>query len=68
MSIKQKWTEHLEENKMTYNEHMVFAMFYGVNCLIAGFYLIVHSLFPCFFTTSGSDLVQKLSERFKKQH
>ena len=68
MSIKQKWTKHLEENKMTYNEHMVFAMFYGVNCLIAGFYLIVHSLFPCFFTTEGGDLVQKLSETFKKQH
>ena len=68
MNLKKKWNNHLIENKMTYNEHMIFAMFYGVNCLIAGFYLIVHALLPCFFTTASSDLVQKLNDRFKKQH
>jgi hypothetical protein len=66
MNIKQKWTEHLKENNISYNEHFVFAMFYGVNCCIAGFYLIVHAIFPCFFLTAGSDLVTKLSKTFNK--
>ena len=68
MNIKQKSIDHLKENNMSYNEHFVFAMYYGINCCIAGFYLIVHSILPCFFTTAGSDLVQKLNEQFKNQH
>ena len=63
-----KWVEHLKENKMTYLEHLAFAMFYGICCIIAGIFLITHSLLPCFFQTTGSDLVTKLSKRFKKQH
>jgi hypothetical protein len=66
--IYSKWTEHLKENKMTYLEHLAFAMFYGTCCIIAGILLITHSLFPCFFQTTGSDLVTKMSKRFKKQH
>lgn len=68
MKIKQKWTDHLQENNMTYTQHFIFALFYGLCCLVAGFYLIVHSVFPCFFQTAGSDLVTKLSQRFKKQY
>lgn len=64
MKIKQKWNEHLKNNNMTYVEHMIFAMFYGMCCLLAGFYLIVHSVLPCFFQTAGSDLVKKLNKRF----
>jgi hypothetical protein len=68
MSLKQKWIQHLEKNNMSYNEHFVFAMFYGVNCCIAGFYLIVHSILPCFFSTAGSDLVERLSKEFKNRN
>lgn len=64
MIIKQKWIDHLKENNMTYVEHMIFAMFYGSCCLLAGLYLIVHSVLPCFFETAGSDLVRKLNKRF----
>jgi hypothetical protein len=63
----QKWIKHLQENNMTYVEHMIFALFYGVCCLLAGLYLIIHSVLPCLFPTAGSDLVTKLSKRFKKQ-
>jgi hypothetical protein len=66
MNIKNQWTEHLQENNMTYIEHLIFALFYGLYCLLAGFYLIVHSVFPCFFPTAGSDIVNKLSKRFGK--
>lgn len=68
MNLKNKWIEHLKENNMTYTEHLFFALFYGSCCLLAGFYLLVHSILPCFFSTAGSDLVTKLSERFKKRN
>lgn len=67
MSIRKKWIDHLKENNMSYVEHMIFALFYGLCCLLAGVYLIIHSVLPCFFPSAGSDLVTKLSKRFKKQ-
>jgi hypothetical protein len=48
MNLRKKWLNHLKENNMTYLEHMIFALFYGICCLLAGFYLIVHSILPCF--------------------
>lgn len=48
MTIKQKWINHLKENNMTYIEHMIFALFYGVCCLLTGTYLIIHAVLPCF--------------------
>jgi hypothetical protein len=68
MNLKKKWIDHLAENKMTYIEHLIFALLYGCSCLLAGFYLIIHAVLPCFFPTAGSQLVTKLSKRFKKQH
>lgn len=64
MNPYKKWIKHLKENNMSYIEHLVFALFYGNLCLLAGFYLIIHSVFPCFFQKAGSDLVKKLSKRF----
>jgi hypothetical protein len=67
MNLKKKWIDHLAENKMTYIEHLIFALFYGSCCLLAGLLLIIHAVLPCFFPTAGSDLVTKLSKRFKKR-
>ena len=67
-NLYKKWIEHLKKNNMTYIEHLMFALFYGLCCLLAGLYLIIHSILPCFFPTAGSDLVTKLNKRFKKQH
>lgn len=66
MNLISKWTQHLKENNMTYTEHLSFALFYGILCLLAGFYLAVHAFIPCFFATTGSDLVSKLSKKFGK--
>jgi hypothetical protein len=68
MNLKNKWINHLKENNMSYIEHFIFALFYGLLCLLAGFYLVVHAILPCFFQTAGSDLVGKLDKRFKKRH
>jgi hypothetical protein len=67
MNLSQKWIKHLQQNNMTYVEHLIFALFYGSCCLLAGLLLIIHATLPCFFPTAGSDLVTKLSQRFKKR-
>ena len=67
MNLKKKWIDHLAENKMTYTEHLIFALYYGVLCLYAGVTLIIHSLFPCFYQDTGSNLVSRMGRRFKKR-
>jgi hypothetical protein len=58
---------HLQENNMSYCQHFKFAMAHGILCMIAGLYLIIHALFPCWFQTAGSDLVSLLANVFKKR-
>lgn len=60
-----KWIKHLKDNNMSYLEHMLFACYYGILCLVAGLFLIIHSVLPCFFLTTGSDLVEEMNKRFK---
>lgn len=67
MNLYKKTLLHLKENHMSYFEHMFFAAFYGYVCFIAGFCLIIHSIFPCFFPTAGSDLVKTMAVVFKKR-
>jgi hypothetical protein len=66
MNLVKQSVQHLKKNNMTYIQHLFFAMFYGTLCLVAGFYLIVHSILPCFFPTAGSNLVKKLNKRFNR--
>jgi hypothetical protein len=51
---------------MTYCEHLVFALGYGFACIIAGGYLIIHGLLPCFYEKSGSNLIHSLDKAFKR--
>ena len=67
MKLYQSWIKHLKENNMTYIEHLIFALYYGILCLYAGLTLMLHALLPCFYQTTGSDLVTKMSRRFKKK-
>ena len=53
---------------MTYYQHFMFAVFYGLMCLLAGFSLIIHAILPCIFPTAGSDLVRSLAVVFKKHN
>jgi len=66
MHLYRKWVNHLTNNNMNYFEHLYFALYYGCWCLLAGLYLIIHSVFPCFYETAGSDLVKNLNSIFSK--
>lgn len=68
MNLYKKWIQHLAENDMTYFEHMKFATFYASCCLLAGLYLVIHSILPCFFPTAGSDLITNMGKGFKKRN
>ena len=63
-----KSKQHLRENDMTYLEHFRFASGYGIQCIKAGFSLILHSIIPAYFSTTGSDLVNKLNKVFTDQN
>lgn len=67
MKTKLKIVSHLEENKMTYTEHLFFALFCSLQCLIASWYLVIHAFVPCVFKKSGSSIISRLAERFKKR-
>ncbi len=67
MNLKKKWNDHLKDNNMTYWQHLNFAWAHGVVCLVAGLCLMAHAIFPCWFQTTGSDLVGFLANVFKKR-
>ena len=63
-TILKKSNEHLQENKMTYSEHFFFAYSHGITCILAGLYLIIHSVVPGVLASTGSKLVTKLNKSF----
>jgi len=44
----------------------MFASFYSYVCLVACIALIIHAILPCFFATTGSNLVSKLAKHFNR--
>lgn len=64
MTLLEKAKTHLQQNKMSYWQHLRFASKHGCRCLLAGFYLLVHGCLPCFYRHAGSDLVQELNQVF----
>jgi hypothetical protein len=67
MNLLKKIKNHLEENNMTYMEHLKFASYYGMLCILHGLGLVIHSIFPCFFIKSGTNLKNKLAENFNNR-
>ena len=67
MTLRKKWNEHLNENNMTYWQHLKFAVGHGFICIRAGIYLCVHGLLPCFRRRAGTRLVQRLEKVFTER-
>lgn len=51
---------HLNDVKMTYFQHMLFALTKSLQLMKASFVLIVHSIFPNLLAESGSHLVNQI--------
>ena len=68
MNLRKKWLSHLQENNMTYTDHMVFALLYGIRCILTGICLIIHSILPCFFTKAGTNLTYDLNKSFSSKN
>lgn len=49
--------KHLNDNCMTYTEHLHFSLHLSYLLLCGFFKALIHSFIPCFFETSTSDLV-----------
>ena len=56
--------QHLAEIGESYSEHLSFAARSGGTMIAAGIACIVHGVAPFLFTTTGSDSVATLVERF----
>jgi hypothetical protein len=63
MIIKES-LRHLNENNMTYCQHLLFASAHGLRCMKAGICLVLHSLIPAILPKTGSNLVNELNKSF----
>lgn len=66
MNLINKWTQHLKENDMSYVEHLIFASYYSLVCMVSAFCFLLHAILPCFLQKTGSNLVKKLNHTFNK--
>ena len=67
MKLKEKWSEHLHKNDMTYWQHWKFAVGHGLICIRAGVYLCIHGFMPCFRRKAGTRLVHRLEKVFTER-
>ena len=59
---------HLEQNDMTYWEHFRIASSYCIGCIYHGILLILYSIIPAYFSTTGAELTNKLNKVFTDQN
>lgn len=59
--------KHLEENKMSYLEHLVFAAHISIIVIIAGMCCLIHALFPFIFTKTLSSTLLKIQNKIERK-
>ena len=60
--------KHLQEAKMTYWQHFKFANSIALSLICAVMYLVVHSIFPNLFTTTGSDILKSIIKKLSGEN
>lgn len=50
---------HLEENKISYIDHLIQALDYSKDLMLASLYLIAHAIYPDIFECNASNIVKK---------
>jgi hypothetical protein len=59
--------KHCKEENLSYFEHMKQALKYYVIIQKSAIAVLIHALFPCFFTKYASDEIKNLSEHFAQK-
>lgn len=54
---------HLKDAKMTYSQHMKHALKLSCRLGYASFALLLHSICPCMFQTTGSETIRNLYQQ-----
>jgi len=58
--------KHLDEVNMTYLQHFIFSLQLAVENIVNAVVLVIHAIFPCFFTTYFSEWIESCSIRLKR--
>lgn len=58
-------TQHPKEKGMSYLSHMIFALKHSGVLFAVCLMLIVHAFLPFIFTTTSSEIVKKVNNRFQ---
>jgi hypothetical protein len=54
--------EHISLKNTTYCDHFLVATSMGIKMIKGGLALFVHSVFPNYFESTGSDIIKKLNK------
>lgn len=54
---------HLEQNHISYFEHLQRALKYSLLCFMAAFALLCHAIYPDVFENTGSNIIAALHEK-----
>ncbi len=66
-SLIKKSGDHLRDAKETYWLHFTFASLFGLQLLGAGLAVLIHSVCPALFQSTGSRTVSRLHEELKSR-
>ena len=65
--LRSIFLKHIEEQKMTYLEHLKHALALGLETLTCSIVFIVHGIVPALFETTGSTMIKNLNEKLNKK-
>lgn len=59
---------HLEIRKISYIDHLIVALGYAKESLLASYYFIIHGLYPDWYIVSGSNTINELQIKIQNDN
>ena len=59
---------HLEENNVSYCEHLKRSLYYSSEFFFGTYKAFIHSIIPAFYTHSTSDIINNINSDLKKNN
>ena len=57
---------HLENNNVSYIDHLYNSLFYAKESFLASFYFFIHGFFPDLFEYNGSTIIKKIHTQLQR--